>query len=131
MRKRKSDQPRRRGAPTKPRPYYRRLFREWSVFLRNNPSLSHEQAARKFLRVRPHWANGDLALVIGGYGRLRNASALGEKEDARIRSHRQRWHLATIDLSGMRRLVASPLQEAQAAYLLAGIGSDSSLASGG
>jgi len=121
----------RRGAPTKPRLNYRRLFREWSVFLRNNPSLTHELAARKFLRVRQHWIEADLALLISGYGRLRNASAVGQKEDVRIRAERQRWHRATIGLSGNRRLVTSPLLEAQQAYMLGISRQNYSLANGG
>jgi hypothetical protein len=133
MRKKASNEPKRRGAPPKSRLNYRRLLREWLVFKRNNPSLTQELAARKFLRVRQHWIEEDLGLLVGGYTRLRNASADGKRERERVLTKRGRdWHKVdriAPDLRGKPRL-STPIQEAQEAYLLIGIGSDISLAAG-
>jgi hypothetical protein len=133
MRKRASDLKKSRGAPTKSRRSYRLLELAWLAFKRNNPSLTHEQAARKFLRVRGQWISETLGLRVGGYTRLRNASADGQQ----IRSERmQWWHIRKTSITGSKLFTdlsagEAILQEAQGRYLLAGIGSDLSLANPG
>jgi hypothetical protein len=126
MRKKLSGQPKRRGAPKKSRHDYWLMNLKWVVFLRKYPSLTKEDAARKFLYQNRHWISGDLNFRTKGYGTLRNACRLSKKEFRQER--RQHWHTAIVGLSGRQRLLTTPLQEAQEAYLLLGIGSDRSLA---
>jgi hypothetical protein len=132
MRKKAMSPPKRRGAPTKSRLNHRRLARIWSVFLKNNPSLTQEVAAAKFRRLYGEWIDEDLGMRVGGYGSLRNATRVGKREHKQVSSERHRnRRRVTTGLFGKPRLVTrahAALEEAQEAYLLAGIGSDRSLA---
>ena len=129
MRKKAKAEPKRRGAPTKPRRNYKLLHLRWEVFKRNNPSLTHSQAAAVFLRKYNQWIEGDLAIVIGSYTRLRNAAdGDGRKEREREGEQRRKtWHVGGVGIKGQRKLLTGPLVEAQQAYLLTGFGSNRSL----
>jgi hypothetical protein len=134
MRKRKSDQPKRRGAPAKPRRNYKLLHLRWEVFKRQNSHLlTDEQRARVFLRKYKQWIEGDLGVVVGSYTRLRNAAdGDGRKEHKREGEQRRKtWHVGIVGIKGQRKLLTSPLVDAQQAYLLGISGRNYSLATGG
>ena len=130
MPRRKSDAPRGRGRPTKPRRNYKLLHLRWEAFIRNNPNLlTDENRARVFLRKYRQWIESDLAIVVGSYTRLRNANADGRKEREREAvSRRKSWHVGRIGILGQRNLLTGPLKEAQTRYLLGLGGRDVSLA---